>query len=157
MTKRLTVFPGLGVDAKWTSRICSHCGRNISALIAHLEQQDKSRKIQLDENGEAIIEGQTIKLYCRPDGDAAKKARRRNERASWVQPLSNRSLSLKEFRRVVMENLRRAPKSLQTRDTTQSRYFCVFKDCEWHNRERHADVNAAINIGRRCLESLEAI
>ena len=155
--KRLTVFPGLGVDAKWTSRICSHCGRNISALIAHLEQQDKSRKIQLDENGEAIIEGQTIKLYCRPDGDAAKKARRRNERASWVQPLSNRSLSLKEFRRVVMENLRRAPKSLQTRDTTQSRYFCVFKDCEWHNRERHADVNAAINIGRRCLESLEAI
>ena len=34
-------------------------------------------------------------------------------------------------------------------DTTQSRFTCVYVDC---NYEGHADENAAINIGRRFLE-----
>ena len=50
--------------------------------------------------------------------------------------------------------MRRQPKSLQSRDTSQSRYFCVFTDCRCHNKEQHADINAAVNIGRRFLESL---
>ena len=58
------------------------------------------------------------------------------------------------FAKYAKDNLRRAPKSLQTKDTSQSQYFCVFKDCEYHNIEQHADVNAAINIGRRFLGEL---
>ena len=71
-----------------------------------------------------------------------------------MKPLTAQSLSLKDFRKIVKANLRRAPKSLQSKDTTQSRYFCVFKDCDFHNRMQHADINAAINIGRRFLKTL---
>lgn len=155
----LRVYPGDCVAAKWTSRICSHCGGNISEIVAELENEErrtkKPMKISLDENGETVLKGRRIRLYARPDAKASKGARRRNERAPRLEPVKNVTLGLKEFHRLALENLRRAPKSLQTKDTSQSRYFCVFVDCKYHNREQHADVNAAINIGRRFLGNLK--
>lgn len=149
----LVLSPGCAVNAKWTSMICSHCGNNAFELIAQADEQ-KIKKIEINSNGEVSLFGKTIKLYSRPDGKESKKARRKNERAPWVKPLTAQSLSLKDFRKIVKANLRRAPKSLQSKDTTQSRYFCVFKDCDFHNRMQHADINAAINIGRRFLKTL---
>ncbi len=155
----LNVHPGACVAAKWTSRICSHCGGNVSEIVAELETEERQTKepvkIHLDENGEVVLKGHRIRLYARPDARAAKMARRRNERAPRVKPAKNLTLGLKEFHRLAIENLRRPPKSLQTKDTSQSRYFCVFTDCDCHNKEQHADVNAAINIGRRFLQDLK--
>lgn len=150
----LHVWPGVSVNAHYTSRICSHCGRNISSLIRRAKNEDVYKTIRLNQDGEAEIFGETVKLYG-PDRERdAKYYRRRNERVPLTSPLSERELSLKEFENVVKRNLRRPPKSLQSKDTSQSRYFCVFKDCAMHNVEQHADENAAINIGRRFLAHL---
>lgn len=151
--RTLLIGPGAGVNAKWTSRICSHCFGNISELIQQA-QESGIREVSLNSEGETTLLGRTVKLYRRPSESEGRQARRRNERASWTVPLSNVTMSLDDFRKAALSNLRRAPRSLQSKDTTQSRYFCVFKDCEYHNREQHADINAAINIGRRFLDSI---
>lgn len=149
----LVVNPGMGVFAGGTSRQCSHCGNNIFELIK-AANGDGVRKVTLDGNGEAELRGKRFQLFARPTMEEGKKARRRNERAFWERPLANKELSMNELEKRAKENLRRAPKSLQSKDTTQSRYYCVFKECTFHNREQHADVNAAINIGRRFLKMI---
>lgn len=151
--RALKVTPGAAVNAKWTSRICSQCGGNAMELIEKA-REEKVKTVTLDENGEVMLFGRTLRLYKRPSEEQSRKARRRNERAPWTEPRANVKLSLDDFRRAVAENMRRQPKSLQSKDTSQSRYFCVFTDCPCHNKEQHADINAAINIGRRFLESL---
>ena len=152
--KQLQVWPGNSVSAQYTSRICSHCHRNISKMLYELRDDENYKKIVVNKDGEAQINGHIVKLYGPDKEHDAKYYRRRNERVPLTSPLSERELSLKEFERIVKRNLRRPPKSLQTKDTSQSRFFCVFKDCEKHNQEQHADVNAAINIGRRFLAHL---
>lgn len=151
--RTLRVTPGAAVNAKWTSRICSQCGGNAMELIEKA-REEKVKTVTLDENGEVTLFGKTLRLYKRPSEEQSRKARRRNERAPWTEPRADVKLSLDDFRRAVAENMRRQPKSLQSKDTSQSRYFCVFTDCCCHNQEQHADINAAINIGRRFLESL---
>lgn len=151
--RTLRIAPGAAVNAKWTSRICSQCGGNAMELIERA-REEKIKSVSLDDNGEVTLFGRTICLYKSPTKEQSKKARRRNERAPWTEPRANVKLSLADFTTAVKKNMRREPKSLQSRDTTQSRYFCVFADCACHNQERHADINAAINIGRRFLESL---
>ncbi len=160
--KPLAVYPGASVRAGGTSQICSHCGNNVMALIKRLEAAKFKGAITLDEKGETTLEGHTIALQ-KPRSKFLNKtkvdplwrrAKRRNERPDWM-PLANRTFKdLGEFRRAVRQSLRRPPKSLMTKDTTQSRYFCPFTSCSHCNVEQHADVNAAINIGRRFLESL---
>lgn len=151
--RRLYVSPGTAVNARWTSRICSQCGCNVSELIEKA-QEAGMKTATLDRNGEVTLFDQTLRLYKRPSASASKDARRRNERADWLEPMADVTLSLDDLHKVARSNLRRPPKSLQTKDTTQSRYFCVFKNCACHNQEQHADINAAINIGRRFLQSL---
>lgn len=151
--RTLRVTPGAAVNAKWTSRICSQCGGNAMELIEKA-RDEKIKSVTLDENGKVTLFGKTLRLYKRPSEEQSKKARRRNERAPWTESRAGVKLSLDDFRRAVAENMRRQPKSLQSRDTSQSRYFCVFTDCPCLNKEQHADINAAVNIGRRFLESL---
>lgn len=151
--RRLYVSPGATVNASWTSRICSHCGGNVSELIAKA-QEAGIKEVQLDDNGEVTLLNQTLRLYKRPTEKESKAARRRNERADWTSPMAGETLSLKDLHKAALSNLRRPPKSLQIRDTSQSLYFCVFKNCQFHNREQHADINAAINIGRRFMKTL---
>lgn len=150
----LHVWPGMSVNAHYTSKICSHCQRNISSLIRRAKNDEAYQTVRINQDGEAEIYGEVVKLYGPDQEHDAKYYRRRNERVPLTSPLSERELSLKEFERLVKRNLRRPPKSLQSKDTSQSRYFCVFKNCEMHNVEQHADVNAAINIGRRFLSHL---
>lgn len=151
--RTLRITPGAGVNAKWTSRICSQCGGNAMELIEKA-REEKVKTVTLDANGEVTLFGRTLRLYKRPSEERSREARRRNERAPWTEPRADVRLSLDDFRRAVAENMRRQPKSLQSRDTSQSRYFCVFTDCRCHNKEQHADINAAVNIGRRFLDSL---
>ena len=96
----------------------------------------------------------TIAEYWEQYPQKSKEARRRNERASWTEPFANAKLTVEVFQKKLQDSMRREPKSLQSKDTSQSRYYCVFTDCPCHNKEQHADINAAVNIGRRFLESL---
>lgn len=152
--KPLKVWPGVSVNAWHTSRICSCCGNNISELIARAKKETPNQKIVINDQGEVVLYDHVVKLYGPDRSHDAKYYRRRNERTPLTTPWRASEVSLKEFEDIVKKNLRRAPKSLQSKDTSQSRYFCVFKDCEKHNQEQHADVNAAINIGRRFLGEL---
>lgn len=153
-SKPLKVWPGVSVNAWHTSRICSCCGNNISELIARAKKEKSNQKIVINDQGEVVLYDHVVKLYGPDRSHDAKYYRRRNERAPLTTPWRASEVSLKEFEDIVKKNLRRAPKSFQSKDTSQSRYFCVFKDCEKHNQEQHADVNAAINIGRRFLGEL---
>ena len=154
----LRVYPGAGVPAKWTSRICSTCGRNVFEAIDKLLQKERESRvpirIELDANGETMLDGETVRLLAAPTAQAEREARRRNERAQRTKPLADKEYSLTGFSKRVMENLRRPPRSVQTKDSRYSRYFCVYKDCPDHLRAKHADINAAVNIGRRHLEGL---
>ena len=48
--------------------------------------------------------------------------------------------------------MRQAPRSEMSPDTTQARFVCLYSECGY---EGHADVNAAINIGRRFLARID--
>ena len=146
----LLIGPGAAVNAKWTSRICSCCGGNVAELIERAKAAGMT-EIPIDGNGEVTLFGRTVRLYGPPNAEAKKKARRRNERADWNAPLTPQTLKIDQFFKLAKANMRRPPKSLQSKDTSQSRYYCVFSDCPRHAQEQHADVNAAVNIGRRFL------
>lgn len=152
--KQLHIFPGASVPAYMTSRICSHCGRNVFDLLSEAKESGV-KQLCVGQGGEVALDKETLRLYRRPDKDATKEAARRNERADWTQPLRPGEIKLEDLNKQVRENMRRAPKSKQSKDTTQSRYFCVFKDCDWNRVGYHADMNAAINIGRRFLMSIQ--
>lgn len=149
----LLIGPGAAVNAKWSSRICSCCGGNVAELIERAKAAGTT-EIPIDGNGEATLFGRTVRLYGPPNAEAKKKARRRNERADWNVPLTPQKLKIDQFFKLAKANMRRPPKSLQSKDTSQSRYYCVFSDCPRHAQEQHADVNAAVNIGRRFLKRI---
>lgn len=148
--KPLDLFPGTGVDPAGTSQICSKCGRNPiesmklrSNSIGKLEVKDEG-KVEL---GDGVIQVRKRSL----DSEKGKEPKWRNERpAPKDYPfLPPRSYSIDELVKRVRFHLRRPPRSKQSSDTTQSRYFCPYADCR---HEAHADENAAINIGRRFFE-----
>lgn len=151
--KALNIFPGTTVHASMTSRICSVCGGNAYALYNQAREKG-IHKVFVNADGDVELLGQTLRLYRKPTKEEISKAARRNERALMNVPYPQGELSLEDLKKVIAYNMRRAPKSLMSKDTSQSHYFCVFRDCEAHNRDRHADINASINIGRRFLESL---
>lgn len=148
------IFPGAAVNAKWTSKICTTCNQNAYELLRKAEDA-KITSFEVNDQGCVNLMGSVLQLYQRPSAEAQKEARRRNERAPWIQPIPKQTISLRSLKKAIAMNLRRPPRSLQSKDTSQSRYFCVFKDCSMHNREVHADLNAAINIGRRFLGELK--
>lgn len=150
--KPLQLFPGTTVNASMTSRICSHCGRNVFEDIRALEQADVTKVSVV--NGEVELAHGKVRLYKKPDKEARKVFRRRNENVPFNTLLDDQELKMDVFVKCVRDNLRRVHKSVQTKDTTQSQFFCPYADCDNHNVAVHADVNAAINIGRRLLVEL---
>jgi hypothetical protein len=147
------IYPGCHADAAFTSQICSQCNRNIGEMLWRAGNDSTYKKIRLDKDGCTDLFGETIQLY-KANPAERQKYRSRNERNPLSEPYGEATLKFSDFRRLVKLNLRRAPKSLQSRDTTQSQFSCVFKNCDNHNKTVHADVNAAVNIGRRLLEKL---
>lgn len=145
--KPLNLFPGASGPTAGTSQACSQCGRNPYEDVRQLKDADVAEVI-VQEGGHVDLPSGRIRLMRAPEpwSKEAKACRSRNERSQLTLPITARKLSLADLNAVIRRNLRRPHPSLQSRDTTQSRYHCVYCDCA---HTLHADVNAAINIGRR--------
>ncbi|WP_446642308.1 type V CRISPR-associated protein Cas12c [Vibrio sp. PNB22_4_1] len=155
--RELQLFPGSGVHPAGTSQRCSHCGRNPYALldVAYAE----TKRISTDENGlldlgevklrfvSAQMDEKKWKLLAEHERKELLRQRaalkRQNQRPPMKYPVPSKSFTLEEAKRQLRRQLRRAPESLRSKDTTQSQYFCAIEGCGHH---MHADVNAAINI-----------
>ena len=165
------LFPGATVNASRTSQICSACGRN--PLVALERTLKKSQgKATVDKYGCTELDDGRVHLFKRESPQSKSKAsnyRRLKQRTPWWQHNAEaKGYTREELRKIIKANMRRPPRSTRSKDTSQSRYFCVYEDCDNHwdkNRLEalletsnlqqtwgtHADENAAINIGRRFL------
>lgn len=150
----LKVFPGRSVAARFTSKICSCCGRNVFDWLYAEKKAKTNTKYEINSNGELKTADGVIQLFEADRSNGPKFYARKNERAPLTKPIPEGSYTLEDIERRVRANLRRPPKSKQSRDTSQSQYFCVYKDCALHLSGMQADENAAINIGRRFLSAL---
>lgn len=159
------LYPGAFVSAYMTSKICHICNRNAFDLLKQIEEQSPDKTFPVI-NGEVTVAGEVLKLYKQPSNSQIvpnlkmknKKYRTYNsikENAPWTEPYnSNKPLDIRALRSLCLKNLRRKQKSQRAIDSTASAYYCIFKDCPCHNKYQYADVNAAINIGRRLLSRL---
>jgi hypothetical protein len=144
------LFPGTGVRAAGTSQQCSACGVNpIRALRKHPES-----RIALDEEGRVELEdGATLQFFTTRSINAVIAGTGKPD------PLGNRVLPVSELISHLKNNqLRVRPASAQSRDTSQSRYWCANVDCQHHTPDQmiHADINAADNIVLRRCKALVA-
>ena len=159
--EELKLFPGTQVSAAGTSQECSRCRRNALRILR--DAPDNLRLVFRD--GEADLAGEAALFPARSgagklflyekttarDFAGLREFRRRKIRPQLSRPL-NGERKAGELRALVKFNLRRPPESVRSRDTSQSRYFCVFADCR---ARMHADENAAVNIGRKFLSDLD--
>lgn len=148
-SKPLFLFPGVAVNPHATSQICNRCNRNPIAGI-----RDLGNKVKVEVPGEVTIADGMLGLFSGIDEDAERRkaARREKKRLRPNVPIPAKIYDRDDILRSARANLRRPPDSTMSRDTAQSRYRCLYKDCGWQG---HADENAAINIGRRFLEKLD--
>ena len=72
--------------------------------------------------------------------DEYRTHRRRKERPQLNVPVSAGSHRRDDLVKLARRNLRRPNPSTMSRDTTQSRFQCLYTDCGWTG---HADENAA--------------
>tara|TARA_Y100000588_G_scaffold80227_1_gene84138 strand:- start:1378 stop:5154 length:3777 start_codon:yes stop_codon:yes gene_type:complete len=143
-SKPLKMHPGVEVHPAGTSQICHQCKRNPIGALWNVADT-----VVLDDQGQLDLDDGTIRLnsgYI--DTTEIKRARRKKIRLPENKPLTG-SHKTSHVRAVARRNLRQPPKSTRAKDTTQSRYTCLYVDC---GHECHADENAAINIGRKYLQ-----
>lgn len=146
--KPLNLFPGVGVGSKGTSQECSSCRRNPVEALSTLKDTEQVAV----NNGRIKVSNETLLLFERPamTTEELKKLKQQQKRVPYDKPLSSGLYKATDLRRIMRANLRRAPEQVRTKDSTQSRYCCVFADC---GNSMHADTNAAINIGRKFFET----
>ena len=163
-TKPLNLFPGTTVNAKFTSQICSKCGRNPLEKLKKLRELGAG-KLEVSAQGEVNIGDGIIKLKNKSvPKSVAHERNKRNEHPQFDdhEPLRDGMHDSKRLYGYAKFHLRHKPCSKKSPDTTQSRYRCLYTDCGYQG---HADENAAINIGRRFFdfekigrkESIEAL
>ena len=147
--RRLNIFPGVTVNPAGTSQTCHRCTRN--ALAALREMPDR---VEVEEEGRIVLGNGAILLYDGADYSPAKLKlfRRCKQRPRLNVPLRKGNRNRARVERVLRRNMRQAPKSEMSPDTTQARFLCVYEDCRF---EGHSDENAAVNIGRRFLERID--
>ena len=150
--RNLSIYPGVSVNPAGTSQTCHHCGRN--AVRSIRDMPDMPDSIEVAKNGEIVLGNGTIRLLERADyADRERKTfRRRKERPPLNVPMKRGTRRRDDVQRILRRNMRQAPRSEMSPDTTQSRFTCVYVDCDY---EGHADENAAVNIGRRFLERVD--
>ena len=153
VVKPLNIFPGAGVNPAGTSQECSCCGRNAIKTIRDSKQTEFAVNehgiVQLD-NGMVVLK-QLEPMSKEHALRLAREIRHQKKRPQLSAPVQQSTLDKDELIKIVRNNMRRAPVDTRSKDTTQSRYICVYADC---GKTRHADENAAINIGKRFVESL---
>lgn len=145
-TKPLNLFPGASVHPAGTSQTCSKCKRNPIKQIYEALDRDKRYSFTANDRLEyALPSGDSMHLFRPPKlSDTDQKIGRRQK----LNRLPTAKLSEKfigeDMLRVTRQCLRFRQESMRSKDTSQSRYRCLFSDC---GHEMHADENAAINIG----------
>ena len=147
--KPLTMFPGVTVHPAGTSQTCHRCRRN-----ALKDLRDMPDKIHVEEDGKITLPNGVMRLYERADYQKIelRKFRRRKERPPLNVPVPMGIHGRSHLERIAKRNMRQAPRSEMSPDTTQARFVCPYTDCGY---EGHADVNAAVNIGRRFLDRID--
>ena len=148
-SRPLTMFPGVTVHPAGTSQTCHRCRRNpLTALRAMPD------RVAVQEDGRITLPDGVIRLYERADYPPAesRRLRRRKERPPLNVPVPKGIHGRSHLERIARRNMRQAPRSEMSPDTTQARFVCLYTECGY---EGHADVNAAINIGRRFLERVD--
>ena len=166
--EKRSLFPGRSVSAYNTSRICSECGHNaLEALKSYGEKEqlevkkdERGRSVVRLEKGEDRNKGTIIVRHKNTQEKPAERRKRRSRKQN-TQPADYPFLrpgmyDARDILDRVKYHLRHSPLSMQSPDTTQSQFLCPYDDCPTDNRSgrrqsKHADENAAINIGRRFL------
>ena len=144
-SKQLKLYPGASVNPAGTSQVCCHCGRNpIDALRA------LGGRVEVGDGGAIGVSDGEIRVMSGSQYSEAERrqADRQKRRLSLNRPAPAGRYSLQEAERYLRMTLRQGHPSLLAKDTTQSRYQCVYTDC---GKSYHADEGAAINIGRKWL------
>ena len=142
--KELKVFPGHMVNPRGTSQTCWKCQRNPHESISNDEKYTINNSLLKLENG-------SIKLFSGKEysKNEFKLALKRKENLPLNKVISDGNYNGREIKRWLKQSMRQKNKSQLSKDTTQSRYHCVYIDCL---ATYHADEGAAINIGRKFLK-----
>ena len=154
----LRLHPGADVHPAGTSQTCSHCGRNPIAMIY---DDKRGGQYTVEENGLVQLgSGEWVALKRRDNPSAssaereieARALRHQKRHAPYQYPEEQRRLTKDSLLTLVRRQLRQPQDSTRAKDTTQSRYACVFSDC---GQVMHADENAAVNIVRKWVKDRE--
>lgn len=152
--KPLNLFPGATVNPAGTSQTCSCCGVNAIDEIRNHFANSEEKTVFVNGNGEfTLSSGVTLKVEKRfafddlPE-EEVKDLHRRNRRSPWGKKYRAGNYNEAELLKMTREHLRRPHDNLRSKDTSQSQFHCVNIDCGKH---LHADMNAAINIGKKWL------
>lgn len=145
-TKPLNLFPGASVHPAGTSQTCSKCKRNpIKMIYQALDSNKRHVFIANDRFEYALPSGDSIFLFRPPKlSDQARRFGRRQKLNRLPTSKVREKYVGEEMLRATRQCLRFRQESARSKDTSQSRYRCLFTDC---GHEMHADQNAAINIG----------
>ncbi len=150
----LNHFPAVSVHPAGTSQVCSSCKRNPYELIASIGGNGAGKSIVVEAGGKVTIGEDMLLLKSKINPKQSsverhreiKKHRQLKKNTPFSYPAEQGKISVKELMKHVSKQLRQPQESTRSRDTTQSVYQCVFKDC---GNRMHADENAGINIVRK--------
>jgi len=144
--KQLNLFPGASVRAAGTSQTCSKCQRNPIKEVYGMLNVNSKTVFKADAEGKYMLDsGWSIYLYATQKLSAKelKDTRRRKLNRQPTEKLMD-EFKGHEMVEAIKRCLRFKQKSSRSKDTSQSRYRCLYSDC---GHSMHADENAAINIG----------
>ncbi len=168
----LSLFPGVVVSPAGTSQTCSVCEENPLTLI----EDEIECPLSTDSNGILTLPEAGEKLYIYGYTKHEKKSEKYNSLPTTDGLLKNHSFkNKKELLKHVKKMLRHKPLSKKSKDTSQSSYLSPFvstqkKLAQLSKTElkkqhyfrpsysdlifMHADVNAAINIGKKWWDKI---
>lgn len=138
--KKIFYSPGRVVSGAYTSQECSCCGKNPVRMVRYSDVEEYS----IDSEGAVILDGE-FKYYLKA---TAKNNTSKHTRADFTAAFKpGGKIRKKDLISRIKLQMRRAPVDKRTKNSSQSRYVCLFDDCSLV--EMSADTNAAINIVKR--------
>jgi len=146
--KPLNLFPGTSVHPAGTSQVCTVCQRNSREAL-----RQTGEKFTVSDNGVVQTNLGDIRLLVGMSYSEAdfNRARRDKKNLPFNAPLKAGTYSLREMLGFEGRSRRQKNPSVMARDTTQSRFQCLFNDCR---ATYHADAGASINIGRKFFSTV---
>lgn len=154
--KPLSLFPGASVAASGTSQTCVQCGRNPVSTLKGLENKGET-SFQVNEAGEIGLPNGAIRLFTGLlyDENSLYVAARNKINLALNKPLSPGNYSVADIKRYLRMSLRQKHPNARSGASSQGWYCCVYSSCHSNDGRKgsgyHADLGAAINIGRKFL------